>query len=99
MDGNFELNPTTYLDTDRLAMACRIRIRRGKQDWQPQAEVIKHARSQKDISDYFLNWLAIESPISNKDLTEQFRSRRSLLRFRLMKKQVKLWHPRYSGSR
>lgn len=70
--GQFQLHPTTYLDIDRMAMAGRIKIRKGKADWQPSAEVIKHARSQKDISDYFLQWLAVEQPVSNKDLTQQF---------------------------
>lgn len=70
--GRFQINSTTYLDIDRLAMAGRIKVRKGQPDWQPAAEVIKHARSQKDISDYFLNWLAVEQPVSNKDLTQHF---------------------------
>ena len=70
--GNFQLHPTTYLDIDRMALAGRIAVHKGTVDQQPQIEVIKHARTQKEISDYFLSWLGIEESISNRELTNHF---------------------------
>jgi nucleoid-associated protein YejK len=71
-NGNFQLHPTTYLDIDRMALAGRIAIRKGAEAYQPQIEVIKHARTQKEISDYFLSWLGIEESVSNRELTHHF---------------------------
>ncbi|PSR13640.1 MAG: hypothetical protein DA408_02700 [Bacteroidetes bacterium] len=71
-DGNFQLHPATYLDIDRMALACRIPIKVGQEAWQPAAEVIKHARTQKEISDYFLSWLAVEESVSSIDMTRSF---------------------------
>lgn len=68
----FRVEPQTYLDVDRLAMACNITIRDGVEHMPVQ--VIKHARSQKDISDYFLNWLALEEVTNNREATQQFLS-------------------------
>ncbi|RMF02922.1 MAG: hypothetical protein D6772_02840 [Bacteroidetes bacterium] len=67
--GNFRLQPQAYLDIDRLAMASRIRL---DQQAQVRTEVIKHARSQKDISEYFLNWLALEEQQNSREMTRQF---------------------------
>ena len=68
--GTYELHPATYLDIDKMALACRIKP--GSAQQQPEVEVIKHARTQKEISDYFLSWLAIEESVSNRDLTQHF---------------------------
>lgn len=70
--GNFQLHPTAYLDIDRMALACRIRVSGRADSWQPAAEVIKHGRSQKDISEYFVNWLGLEESVSSRDLTDHF---------------------------
>lgn len=69
-EGTYQLHPATYLDIDRMALACRIK--HAPRDQQPEVEVIKHARTQKEISDYFLGWLAVEASVSNRDLTNQF---------------------------
>ena len=50
--GTYELHPATYLDIDKMALACRIKPSSAEQ--QPEVEVIKHARTQKEISDYFI---------------------------------------------
>ncbi|MEL6654837.1 MAG: nucleoid-associated protein, partial [Bacteroidota bacterium] len=68
--GAYELHPATYLDIDRMALACRIKKNNSEQ--QPEVEVIKHARTQKEISDYFLSWLAVDASVSNRDLTQHF---------------------------
>jgi nucleoid-associated protein YejK len=67
--GHYELQPQVYLDLDRLALATRLYL---GQEEEVRAEVIKHARSQKDISEYFLNWLALEMRQDNKELTQHF---------------------------
>lgn len=69
--GQFELNETTYLDIERLALACRIKLENNADDY-VRVEVIKHARTQKDISAYFLNWLAIDETVDSKEMTTHF---------------------------
>jgi len=68
----FELNPVTYLNTDKLAMACRIRIDRYEAGSGRYVELIKHAKSQKEISEYFINWIGLDRPESSKELTASF---------------------------
>jgi len=68
----FSLGETTYLNIDKMAMACRIPLQNGPAAEQHQVEVIKHARSQKDISDYFLAWIAMEESNSSRLLTTTF---------------------------
>lgn len=67
----FNLDAITYLNTDRLAMACRIHLDRSR-DEAHYTEMIKHARSQKEISAYFINWIGLEQAESSKDLTATF---------------------------
>ncbi len=68
----FDLETTTFLNTDKLAMACRIHIDRSKSGQGRFVELIKHAKSQKEISEYFLNWVGLEQPESSKELTHTF---------------------------
>lgn len=67
----FDLDAVTYLDTNRLAMAARIRLD-GSVDRGYQAQLIKHNRSQSTISEYFINWIGLEKTDSSKELTENF---------------------------
>lgn len=67
----FDLDSVTYLDTNRLAMAARIRLD-GSLDRGYQAQLIKHNRSQATISEYFLNWVGLERTESSRELTESF---------------------------
>jgi len=67
----FNLDATTYLNTDRLAMACRIHLNQTR-NGSYYAELIKHARSQKEISAYFINWVGLLQAESSKDLTSSF---------------------------
>lgn len=69
---NFQLNTVTYLNTDKLAMACRIHVDKYLQGQERCLEVIKHAKSQKEISEYFLNWIGLDRPETSKNLTETF---------------------------
>lgn len=70
-DNSFDLDAITYLNTDRLAMACRIHLDAGREGGY-YAELIKHARSQKEISAYFIKWIALEQAESSRDLTSTF---------------------------
>jgi nucleoid-associated protein YejK len=67
----FDLEAVTYLDTNRLAMAARIRLD-GSLAKGYQAQLIKHNRSQATISEYFLNWIGLDRTESSRELTENF---------------------------
>lgn len=68
----FNLDATTYLNTDKLAMACRIHFDKAKSGTGRCVELIKHAKSQKEISEYFINWIGLERHESSKELTHTF---------------------------
>lgn len=68
----FELQSTTYLNTERLAMAGRINITRFQAGNQRCLELIKYAKSQKTISEYFQNWMGLDRPESSAALTQTF---------------------------
>jgi len=68
----FALQSTTYLNTERLAMAGRINITRFQAGNQRCLELIKYAKSQKSISEYFQNWMGLDRPESSAALTQTF---------------------------
>ena len=68
----FALNTVTYLNTEKLAMACRIIVDKFKAGEGRCVELIKHAKSQKAISEYFIQWIGLERPESSKELTQSF---------------------------
>ena len=68
----FNLDDTTYLNTDRLAMACRIHVNKLQEGQNRFVELIKYAKSQKEISEYFTNWIGLDEPVSSKELTNTF---------------------------
>lgn len=68
----FLLEAITYLNIDKLAMACRIQIDSYQQGGSRCVEMIKHAKSQKSISDYFVNWIGLDQVESSKQLTSTF---------------------------
>ena len=70
----FSLDDTTYLNTDRLAMACRIHVDKLQSGQSRFVELIKYAKSQKEISEYFTNWIGLDEPVSSKELTNTFLS-------------------------
>lgn len=71
-DHSFNLNPITYLNTDKLAMAGRIDISKFSQNNSRCLELIKHTKSQKTISEYFINWIGLDQPESSRSLTKTF---------------------------
>ena len=68
----FNLDDTTYLNTDRLAMACRIFVNKSGSEQNRFVELIKYAKSQKEISAYFMNWIGLDRPVTSKELTTTF---------------------------
>jgi len=68
----FKIDPTTYLNTERLAMAGRINISQFQAGNQRCLELIKYAKSQKSISEYFQNWIGLDRPESSRELTQNF---------------------------
>ncbi|MEO0339487.1 MAG: nucleoid-associated protein [Bacteroidota bacterium] len=68
----FAIDDVTYLDTEKLAMAGRINITHFNAGNQRCLELIKYAKSQKSISEYFQNWIGLDRPESSKSLTHNF---------------------------
>ncbi len=68
----FELHTILHLDTDRLAMACRITLDKFQKNSGRFVDLIKHAKSQKEISEYFINWIGLDEPQSSKAITQTF---------------------------
>lgn len=68
----FLLETITYLNIDKLALACRIQIDAFRKGDNRCVELIKHAKSQKAISDYFINWIGLDQAESSKNLTNTF---------------------------
>lgn len=68
----FFLETITYLNIDKLALACRIQIDAFQKGENRCVELIKHAKSQKAISDYFVNWIGLDQAESSKNLTNTF---------------------------
>jgi nucleoid-associated protein YejK len=68
----FALGTVTYLNTDKLAMACRLLVGKFKAGEGRCVELIKHAKSQKAISEYFMQWIGLDRPESSRELTQSF---------------------------
>ncbi|MFT5165848.1 MAG: nucleoid-associated protein [Saprospiraceae bacterium] len=68
----FNLHSVKHLDTDRLAMACRITLNKFQQNSGRFVDLLKHAKSQKEISEYFVNWIGLDQPESSKSITQTF---------------------------
>lgn len=69
---HFILNTVTYLNTDKLAMAGRIDINKFRSGNARCLELIKHTKSQKTISEYFIHWIGLDQAESSKNLTKTF---------------------------
>lgn len=68
----FEIRPVTYLNTEKLAMAGRINISQFNAGDSRCLELIKHTKSQKTISEYFIKWIGLDNPESSRQLTKTF---------------------------
>lgn len=66
-EGGFQLDVTTFLDVDHLAMACRILNGPGR-----NVQLIRHARTQSKISQYFQDWVGLHNGETSTELTHTF---------------------------
>ena len=69
---SFGLRTITYLNTEKLAMAGRINVAKFQSGQSRCLELIKHAPSQRTISEYFTNWIGLDRPESSRALTKAF---------------------------
>ena len=65
----FAINTTQYLDTNKLAMGCRINIDKFENQDSNHLSLIK--KGQADISEYFFKWIGVDKPESNKEFTDR----------------------------
>jgi len=68
-DNTFAINTAPYIDTNKLAMGCRINIDKLENHDGNHLSLIKNG--QKDISEYFFTWIGVDKPESNKEFTEK----------------------------
>lgn len=68
VDNSFEIKTIEYLDTNHLAMACRIN--EGKID-NDESNYLSFTRlRQQDVSDYFINWISVAQLESSTEFTK-----------------------------
>lgn len=66
-DHVLRLDTTAYLDIPNMAMAVRILAGPGR-----NVQMIRHARTQGKISQYFMDWVGIERAETSAELTQSF---------------------------
>lgn len=62
-----KLQTTQYLDVDHMAMAVRLLSGKGR-----NVQLIRHARTQSSISQYFTEWVGLDRPETSAELTHNF---------------------------
>ncbi|NJB86629.1 nucleoid-associated protein YejK [Lewinella marina] len=62
-----KLQTTAYLDIQNMAMAARLLAGKGR-----NVQMIRHARTQSAISQYFTDWVGIDRPETSAELTQSF---------------------------
>lgn len=63
----FSIKAVTHLDTDQLAMACRIDLTRFRKKASSYLELTH--RSENEVSAYFSDWIGAEATTSARDMT------------------------------
>lgn len=66
-DEALKLRTTQYLDVDHMAMAVRLLAGKGR-----NVQLIRHARTQSSISQYFTDWVGLDRPETSAELTQNF---------------------------
>jgi len=64
----FEINSVSYLNTNKLAMGCRINLNKYSDNDGKYLALIKN--NSADISDYFNNWISTMQPESSTEYTD-----------------------------
>ncbi|MBC6993826.1 nucleoid-associated protein [Neolewinella lacunae] len=62
-----KLDTIQYLDVDHMAMAVRLLAGKGR-----NVQMIRHARTQSSISQYFTDWVGLDRPETSAELTYNF---------------------------
>lgn len=62
-----KLQTTQYLDVDHMAMAVRLLAGNGR-----NVQMIRHARTQSSISQYFTEWVGLDRAETSAELTQHF---------------------------
>ncbi len=62
-----KLTTTQYLDVDHMAMAVRLLAGTGR-----NVQMIRHARTQSSISQYFTEWVGLDRAETSAELTHNF---------------------------
>jgi nucleoid-associated protein len=65
---SYSIQTIEYLDTNNLAMACRIN--ETKLDSEESNYLTFTQKKQQDVADYFLNWIAVEQTESSIEYTK-----------------------------
>ncbi len=69
----FFLQAVRHLQLDQLGLACRINLPEyWSADVVLRAELTRHGRQQRELPEYFLNWVAFESSATSRELTDTF---------------------------
>ena len=68
--GGFDVEPVEHLDTDQLAMACRIDVTRFRENPRAGSYLELLHRSESEVSAYFRDWVAAEETLSRRQLTQ-----------------------------
>ena len=63
----FDVEPVVHLDTNNLAMACRIDVGRFRQGAGTYLELTH--RSENEVSAYFSDWIGAEETLSSRQMT------------------------------
>ncbi|RZK25468.1 MAG: hypothetical protein EOO43_05460 [Flavobacterium sp.] len=66
---SFAVNVAKYMDTNKLAMGCRVNI--DKLDNQDSNHLSLIKSGQTDIAAYFYDWIGVDKPETNKAYTEK----------------------------
>lgn len=66
-DPALKLRTTAYLDIQNMAMAARLLAGPGR-----NVQMIRHARTQSSISQYFTDWVGIDRAETSAELTQSF---------------------------
>ena len=66
-EASLRLRTTAYLDIQNMAMAARLLAGSGR-----NVQMIRHARTQSSISQYFTDWVGIDRAETSSELTYSF---------------------------
>ena len=63
----FDIEPVVHLDTEQLAMACRVDVGRYRRGHNAYLELTH--RSENEVSAYFADWIGAEETASAREMT------------------------------